>query len=82
MILLHSVEVWACACIVFIMFQYILYVFHTELEETEQVRRWTLARGEELSWGLLSQLWPAVPSTTGFWGRGQTGQATDRSLDS
>ena len=64
---------------VFIMFHY---VFHTELEETEQVRRWTLARGEEQPCSLLSQLLPAVPSTTGVWGTGQTGQATSRSLDS
>ena len=68
-----------CVCIVFIIFHY---VFHTELEETEQVRRWTLARGEDPICSLLSQLWPAVPSTTGVWGTGQKGQATGRSLDS
>ena len=34
-ILLHAVQVCLCACIVFIMFHS---VFHTELEETEQVR--------------------------------------------
>ena len=58
------------------------YIFHTELEETEQVKRWTLAKGEEQPCSLLSQLWPAVPSTTGVWGTGQRGQATSRSLDS
>ena len=78
-ILLHAVQVCACACTVFIMFHY---VFHTELEKTEQVRRWSLARGEEQPCSLLSQLWPAVPSTTGVWGSGQTGQTTGRSLDS
>ena len=46
-----SVQVCAHACIVFIMFHY---VFHTELEETEQVRKWTLARGEEQPCSLLS----------------------------
>ena len=56
--------------------------FHTELEETEQARIWTLARGEEQPCSLLSQLWPAVPSTAGVWGTGQKGQATGRSLDS
>ena len=79
MILLHAVQVCACVYIVFIMFHY---VFHTELEEAEQVRRWTLARGEEQPCSLLSQLWPAVPSTTGVRGTGQTGQATGSSLDS
>ena len=78
-ILLHAVQVWACACIVFIIFHC---VFHTELEETDQVRRWTLARGEEQPCSLLSQLWPAAPSTTGVWGSGHTAQATGRSLDS
>ena len=53
-----------------------------ELEQTEQVRRWTLARGEEPPRSLLSQLWPAVPSTAGDWGMGQTVPDTSRCLDS
>ena len=52
------------------------------LDETLQVRRWSLARGEELSCSLLSQLWPAVPATTGYRGMAQTGQATIRCVDS
>ena len=44
--------------------------------------RWTLAREVEQPCSLLSQLWPAVPSTTGVWGKGQTRQVTGRSLDS
>ena len=52
-----------------------------ELDQTEQVRRWTLARGEEWSCSLLAQLWPAVPSTAGDWGNGQMGPATSRCLD-
>ena len=52
-----------------------------ELEQTEQVRRWTLAKGEDLPCSLLSQLWPAVPSTAGDWGSEQTDPATSRCLD-
>ena len=40
------------------------------LDETHQVR--ILARGEVGSCSLLSQLWPAVPSTAGYWGTEQT----------
>ena len=53
-----------------------------ELEQTEQVRRWTLTRAEEVACSLLSQLWPAVPSTAGDWGMGQTAPDTSRCLDS
>ena len=57
-------------------------VLTAELDKTEQVRRWTLAREEEQPCSLLTQLWPAIPSTTGVWGTGRTGQAIGRSLDS
>ena len=62
--------------------RYVFNVFHTELEETEEVPISTLARGEEQPCNLLSQLWPAVPSNTGVWGTGQAAQATGKSLDS
>ena len=56
--------------------------FTAALDQTHQVRRWTLARGEVLACSLLPQLWPAVPSTADYWRKGQTGQATIRCLDS
>ena len=46
------------------------------------VRRWTLARGEGRPCCLLSQLWPAAPTTAGHWGNEQTGQGTGRCLGS
>ena len=72
-ILLHAVQVCAWCSTIHI---------HTELEEIEEIRRWTLARREDCPCSLLSQLWPAIPSTTAVWGTGQTVQATGRSLDS
>ena len=53
-----------------------------ELDQTEQIRRWALARGEDVPCSLLSQLWPAVSSTAGDWGMGHTATATRRCLDS
>jgi len=52
------------------------------LDQTQQVRRKTLAKGKGWACCLLSQLWPATPSALGHWGVEQTGQATGRCLDS
>ena len=52
------------------------------LHQTQQVGRWALARGEVIPCCLLSQLWPAAPTTAGHWGSEQTGQGTGRCLDS
>ena len=52
------------------------------LDQTQQVRSRTLARGEVSPCSLLSQLWPAASSPASHWGTGQTGQATNRCLDS
>ena len=52
-----------------------IYVSLSELDQTQQVRRWTLARGEIKLWSCLPQLWSAMPSTAGDWRIGQTEQA-------
>ena len=52
------------------------------LHQTQQVRRWALARGEGMPCCLLSQLWPAASTTAGHWGKEQTGQDTERCLGS
>ena len=52
------------------------------LDQTQQVRRWALARGEVTACCLLSQLWPAAPTTAGHWGTEETGQGTGRCLGS
>ena len=52
------------------------------LDQTQQVRRWPMARGEGIPCCLLSQLWPAAPTTAGHRGSEQTGQATGRCLGS
>ena len=56
--------------------------FYPALVTTEAVRQRTLARGEGRPCSLLSQLWPAVPSTAGVWRSEQRVQATRRCLDS
>ena len=52
------------------------------LHQTQQVRRWALARGEVTACCLLSQLWPATPKTADYRGKEQTGQDTGRCLGS
>ena len=52
------------------------------LDQTQQVRTWTLARGEGRSCCFLSQLWPATSTTAGHWRKKQTGQDTGRCLGS
>ena len=52
------------------------------LDQTQQVRRRALARGEVIPCCLLSQLWPAAPTTAGHWGTEQTGQGPGRCLGS
>ena len=41
-----------------------------------------MARGEVIAFCLLSQLWPAAPTTAGNWRNEQTRQGTERCLDS
>ena len=70
---------YTCTCIIIHVHVhvYMYNTFHSpELDQTQQVRRWTLARGEGRPCNCLPQLWPAVPSTAGYWGTGQTEQAT------
>ena len=55
--------------------------FYSALDTTEAVRQRTLAREEGRPCSLLSQLWPAVPSTAGVWRNEQRGKATRRCLD-
>ena len=52
------------------------------LHQTQQVGEWALARGEVITCCLLSQLWPAVSTTTGHWWKEHTGQDTGGCLGS
>ena len=52
------------------------------LDQTQHVRRWALARGEVIPCCLLSELWPAAPTTASHWGMEQTGQGTGICLGS
>ena len=57
--------------------------FHSlALDQTQETREWTLARGDFRPCSRLPQLWPAVPSTAGGWGLGQTRHGSRWSLDS
>ena len=52
------------------------------LDQTQEGRRQTLARGEIRPCCCLPQLWPAVPSTAAYWGLGQMGYDSRWCLDS
>ena len=77
-ILWHLCFCYYCSC--FHVFQVPSYFFLSLPASFSFLFPWPL--WEEQPCSLLSQLWPAIPSTTGVWRTGQTGQATGRSLDS